>query len=140
MIFVKDVMTKVPITLGPTDSLRKARGVMEKDRIRHIPIVSAHGIFLGLLSQRDFLRASVSNLAGLGENEIEEIETSIPLAECMNAEVMTITGDYSLYKAGQMMLSHKFGCLPVVEEGRLVGILTESDFVQLSLAFLSEAE
>lgn len=140
MIFVKDVMTKMPITLSPMDTLRTAREVMERDRIRHIPIVSSHGTFLGLLTQRDLLRASVSNLAGLGQDEVDEIEAGIPLAECMSPDVFTVSGDFALYKAAQMLLAHKFGCLPVVDNGKLVGILTESDFVRLALAFIGEED
>ncbi len=136
MLRVKDVMTTTLITLSPADSLKTAREIMHKSRIRHLPIVSARDGFVGLLTQRDILRASVSLFADVQPDVRDQIEEGIPLSEAMSTEVLTIPPDLPLVQAARLLLTHKFGCLPVLERGHLRGILTEADFVKLCVAFL----
>lgn len=138
MLFVADVMTTKLVTLSPSDSLKTAREIMQKARIRHLPILSPRGGFVGLLSQRDLLKASVSHFADLQPDVREQIEAGIPVSEVMSAEVLTIPPDMPLTQAGELLLAHKFGCLPVLECGQLRGILTESDFVKLCLVLLEQ--
>ncbi len=140
MKYVKDIMSTDLIILNPMDSLKMAREVMEKDRIRHIPIVSSQGKFLGLLTQRDVLKSSVSHFADIKSGERDEIESGIPIAECMSTDVFTVSEDFPLAKAAHLLLAHKFGCLPVLADGWLAGILTESDFVKLCLRYLEQED
>lgn len=140
MLLVKDVMTQKLITLSPADSLKTAREIMKKARIRHLPVLSSRGGFVGLLTQRDLLKASFSHFADVQLDVRDEIEASIPVSEIMSADVLTIPPDMPLSQAGELLLAHKFGCLPVLEAGQLCGILTEADFVKLCLAFLEQAE
>lgn len=138
MLFVADVMTTKLVTLSPSDSLKTAREIMQKARIRHLPILSPHGGFVGLLSQRDLLKASVSHFADVQADVREQIEAGIPVSEVMAAEVLTIPPDMPLSQAGEILLARKIGCLPVLEYGQLRGILTESDFVKLCLVLLEQ--
>ena len=140
MVCVEDVMTTKLITLSPSDTLKTAREIMQKARIRHLPIVSPKGGFVGLLSQRDLLKASVSNFADVQTDVRDQIEAGIPVSEAMSTEVLTIPPDLPLVQAGELILAHKFGCLPVLDRGQLMGILTESDFVRLCLVFLKQDE
>ncbi|MDL2207329.1 CBS domain-containing protein [Desulfovibrio sp. OttesenSCG-928-F20] len=140
MLFVADVMTTKLVTLSPSDSLKTAREIMQKARIRHLPILSPHGGFVGLLSQRDLLKASVSHFADVQPDVREQIEAGIPVSEVMAAEVLTIPPDMPLSQAGEILLARKIGCLPVLECGQLRGILTESDFVKLCLVLLSQEQ
>lgn len=136
MLFVADVMTTKLITLSPSDSLKTAREIMQKARIRHLPILSPHGGFVGLLSQRDLLKASVSHFADMQGDVRDQIESGIPVSEVMVAEALTVPPDMPVAQAGELLIAHKFGCLPVLECGQLRGILTESDFVKLCLVLL----
>lgn len=140
MLLVSDVMTTKVITLTTHDSLKTAREIMQKARIRHLPIISRAGNFVGLLSQRDLLRASVSNFADVEQDVREQIEAGIPVSEAMEVEVLTVPPDMPLAQAGELLLAHKFGCLPVLERGQLLGILTEADFVKLCLALLAQSD
>ena len=140
MLLVGDVMTVKLITLSPSDSLKTAREIMQKARIRHLPILSAHGGFVGLLSQRDLLKASVSHFADVQAEVREQIEAGIPVSEVMATDMLTIPPDMPLSQAAEMLLAHKIGCLPVLECGQLRGILTESDFVKLCLTFLERLQ
>ncbi len=136
MLLVKDVMSTNLITLTPSDSLKTAREIMQKARIRHLLVQSEQGHFIGVLSQRDVLKATVSFFADVLPIERNQIEAGIPVSEVMVTEVLTVPPDMPLSQAAELLLAHKFGCLPVLERGRLRGILTESDFVRLCLAFL----
>lgn len=139
MFLVSDVMTENLITLRPSDSLRTAREIMQKARIRHLPVVAApNGVFVGLLSQRDILKATVSHLADVQTDVREQIEAGIPVSEIMSTNMLTVTPDMPLRRAGELLLTHKIGCLPVLEHGHLRGILTESDFVKTCLSFLDQ--
>ena len=140
MLLVSDVMTTKLITLNTHDTLKTAKEIMRKARIRHLPIISRSGGFVGILSQRDLLRATVSHFAEVDSDVREQIEAGIPVSEVMEVEVLTVPPDMPLAQAGELLLAHKFGCLPVLERGELRGILTESDFVRLSLALLEQAE
>ena len=140
MLLVADVMTTKLITLTTHDTLKTAREIMQKARIRHLPIISRSGSFVGLLSQRDLLRATVSHFADVEPDVREQIESGIPVSEVMEVEVLTVPPDMPLPRAGELLLAHKFGCLPVLDRGQLLGILTEADFVKLCLALLTQSE
>ena len=138
MLFVSDVMTSKLLTLNPSDSLKTAGEIMQKARIRHLPVLASHGAFVGLLTQRDLLKAGVSHFADVSAELRAEVEAGIPVSEIMAVNVLTVPPDMPLTQAGELLLAHKIGCLPVLERGRLRGILTESDFVKLCLSFLGE--
>ncbi len=133
---VRDVMVDKVYVLQETDTLDVFQFMVESRRVRHAPVVDDEGKVVGLLTQRDLLASSVSNLAGLGQEEQQELLRSISVAEVMTKPVTTIDPDASLEVAAAIMLERKYGCLPVVEGGKLVGILTESDFVKLTLRLL----
>ena len=139
MLLVGEVMTTRLITLSPSDTLKTAREIMKKARIRHLPVLSAQGGFIGLLTQRDLLKASVSQFADVNSDVRDEIEGSIPVSEVMSADVLTIPSDMPLSQAAELLLAHKYGCLPVLDNGHLAGILTEADFVKLCLVFLEQS-
>lgn len=128
---VGDMMSTDLFTALPDDSIQTLKDVMDWRSIRHVPIVDDGGRLLGLVSQRDILRISVSALAGIDRQEAERLYRGIPLAEVMGRNVKTVRADATLAEAASLMVEHKFGCLPVVDSDRkLVGILTESDFVR----------
>ncbi|WP_028575127.1 CBS domain-containing protein [Desulfonatronovibrio hydrogenovorans] len=136
MLKVKDIMTTDIFTLKETDNLALARSVMNMARIRHIPIVNEEMHFIGLLTHRDILAATVSKLADVDSSTQEELDLGIPVLEIMNTSVRTISGNDSLRDAAALLLEHKFGCLPVVEGEKLVGIITEADFLNLTISLL----
>jgi CBS domain-containing membrane protein len=136
MLKVKDIMTTDIFTLKETDNLALARSVMDLARIRHIPVVSEDMGFIGLLTHRDILRATVSKLADVDSHTQEELDLGIPIIEIMNTSVKTISPDDSLRDCATLLLEHKFGCLPVLEQNRLVGIITEADFLNLTISLL----
>ncbi len=140
MLTTRDLMTEDLIALRHDDSLLSAKRTMEEARIRHLPIIDGSGAFVGLVTHRDLLAASVSRLAEIDTQTQEDIYAGIPLREVMRADVAMATPDLPLRQAAEVLLTQKYGCLPVVEGGKLVGILTASDFIRLSLELMDALE
>ena len=123
MFQVKNIMTKDVFTLNQHDSLSAAKDLMNLARIRHIPIVDDAGRFAGLLTHRDILAATISELAGIDRETQDEIEAGIPIAEIMQTDVVTGSPELSLKEAARLLLEEKYGCLPVVCSTKLCGII-----------------
>jgi CBS domain-containing protein len=129
---VRDAMTREVATLRRNDSLHVADDVMRLGRIRHMPVLDDEGEELvGVVSQRDLFRGALSRALGYGEHAQQKMLGMLLVKDVMSTEVYTTSPDTSLREAARTMLEHKVGCLPVLEEGKLVGILSESDFVAL---------
>jgi CBS domain-containing membrane protein len=136
MLTVSDLMTRETFTLRESDSLKTARSMMSLARIRHIPIVDEELGFIGLVTHRDILSATISKFAEVDKRTRDEIDEGIPVSEIMRTDVTVIPPDTNLRDAAEVLLNHKYGCLPVVEDGLLVGILTEADFLKLAIRLM----
>lgn len=133
MLHVQDLMSTNLFTLKKSDSLMAAKSLMELARIRHIPVVENGNIFVGIITHRDILSSTLSKLADIDRDEQDEIEASIPVSEIMRNDVFAVAPQASLRDAAELLLNHKYGCLPVVEKDILVGIITEADFLRLTI-------
>ena len=139
MLTVAEIMTREPHTLGPDDSLASARRMMAEHHIRHIPVVSDDGNLIGLVSQRDVLAAedsTVLNEAGGPDSRDQYVAISV----IMTASVQTVEENAGLRGTAMQMQKNKLGCLPVVNEGQLVGIITDSDFVSIAINLMEQLE
>jgi acetoin utilization protein AcuB len=135
---VKDIMQRDVVTLGLEDSLDVADDIMTLGRVRHLPIIAGESHLVGLVTQRDLLRASLASVLDLGRKAEHEWLKSIPVRVVMNTELETIAPDDSLKSAVDRMIAKKIGCLPVVEQGKLVGLLTETDCLRVLAEALVE--
>ena len=134
---VRELMTTDLITLNENDSLNLAQAEMSLARIRHLPVIRK-GRLVGLVTHRDILRAMCSIFSDLDAMEQTEVLRNIQVKEIMATGVMTIGPEADAAEAGRRLLAGKFGCLPVVVElDRLVGIITEADFVALAVEHLA---
>lgn len=129
-IRVADIMTSPVVTLGADQSLSLAESFMTLARVRHIPVLDGQRV-IGLVSHRDLLAAGAGALSPSGA----AATLSVPVRRIMRTAVWTIEPAASANTAARLLRDHKIGCLPVVEDGTLVGILTASDL----LAVLSDA-
>ena len=129
-LLVRDLMTEGVFTLGPLDDLTALYGLADAEHIRHIPVVGKEGELEGLVTHRDLLRSALSGTAGLPLSLQRETLRRRTVKEIMITAVETIQPDRPIGDAAQIMLDNKYGCLPVLEGGKLVGILTEADFVK----------
>jgi CBS domain-containing protein len=116
-------------TLGRNDALSIADDVMRLGRIRHLPVVD-DGQLVGIVSQRDLFRGALARALGYGAHAQQKLLGQLLVKEVMTNDPVTIAPDAPLAEAARLMLERKIGCVVVVEGGRVVGILTESDFVK----------
>jgi CBS domain-containing protein len=131
---VRDLMTPEVATLGRNDRLSLADDVMRLGRIRHMPVLDDDGETLcGIVSQRDLFRGGLASALGYGERAKTTVLDALLVKEVMATDLVTIGPEAPIRDAAQLMMTRKIGCLPVVDAGKLVGILTESDFLKLAL-------
>jgi len=126
---VKDIMTRDVATLDLNDELSLADDIMKLGRIRHLPIVE-EGRLGVIISQRDLFKASLASAMGYGEKAKREFMKTVAVKEVMVNEVITISPEAIIEETGKVMLEKKIGCLPVVEEGNLIGLITETDILR----------
>ncbi len=129
-------MTKNVFAMDVEQNLAEVRFLMKAKHIRHIPIVDSEDHFLGLLTHRDLLAQTVSLLAGIDEDEQHNLDRNILLKHVMKKDVVTANPELELDDAIRILLDHKYGCLPVLLDDKLIGIVTEADFLKLTLDLL----
>lgn len=126
---VRDIMSAEVTTLGRNDTLLLAKDIMNLGRIRHFPVVEDDEL-VGVVSQRDLYRASLGTVMQYGEKAQRAFLESIVVKEIM-VDPISIGPDATVGDAARLMMEHKIGCLPVLEDDRLVGIVTETDMLQI---------
>jgi CBS domain-containing membrane protein len=127
---VRDLMQTKVLTLGRNDRLSLADEIMKQARIRHLPVLDEDGELAGILSQRDLFRGALLRALGYGARAEERMLQMVVVKEVMSAPVHATAPDATLREAAALMLKHAIGCLPVVEQGRLTGIISESDLMR----------
>ena len=133
---VSDVMTADPHTLGPEDSLMRAVEVMRQRGIRRIPIVAGQTL-VGILAEGDLKRAQPSAISN-SEEDFVQVMDQTQISRIMIPNPVTVREDTPLLEAAQTLHSMKFGALPVVRDGRLVGILTDADLLGCLVTLLGQ--
>ncbi|MBI4956337.1 MAG: CBS domain-containing protein [Myxococcales bacterium] len=129
---VRDLMSREVKTLERNDSLSIADRVMQLERIRHMPVLDEDGLVVGVVSQRDLFRGALANALGYGKHAQQKILDTLLVKDVMSSDLVTTRPDAPLAEAARVMVERKVGCLPVLDGDKLVGILTEGDFVALS--------
>lgn len=130
-LYVRDLMTEQVIAVVPEDSLTTLRDLMYERHIRHMPVVDRDRELVGLVSQRDLLRNALIEQQDVPIFVEDVLLQHLLVGDMMNTGVEAIEPDTEIGEAARIMFENKYGCLPVVEGRRLVGILTEADFVRL---------
>ena len=125
---VKEVMIKEVATLDVNDELSLANDIMRLGRIRHLPVVDGTRL-AGIISERDLFRTSLAQALGYGGQASRDLMKTLRIKDIMVQEVTTISPEAKLCDAVKTMMDKKIGCLPVVENDRLVGLITETDIM-----------
>ena len=133
-------MTSEVFVLHATQTLELVRSLMRIKHVRHVPIVDEDNTFVGLLTHRDLLAQTISHLADVDEEEQEYLDRHLHIVNLMKTDVLTADPEMDICSAISLLLDHKYGCLPVVSNGKLVGIVTEADFLNLTLGLLRKSD
>ncbi|MDF1562082.1 MAG: CBS domain-containing protein [Deltaproteobacteria bacterium] len=133
---VREYMASEPTTLQETDTLRAAVECVLVRKIRHLPVVDEEGQLVGIFTDRDLKRSLPSPLSGLEAEDREQLLDETTIQRLMTREPVTISPDANLADAVEQMIERKIGGIPVVEHGRLVGIITQTDALRALLGLL----
>lgn len=127
---VTEIMQTKLVTVSAGDALSTVEDIMTLGGVRHMPVVHA-GKLVGVVSERDLLRASLSNLSAFGKDERRAFLQVVEIGRVMSSPPVTVGPDATVERAASLMADRKIGCLPVVDEReRLVGIVTETDVLR----------
>jgi acetoin utilization protein AcuB len=129
-MIVKDYMTKHPVLAEPTMSIVEAQGIMAEIKVRHLPVAEEGKRLVGLITQ-ETLRVPPTTLTSLNVWEITRFLSNLTVKDVMvkGKDVITIGPDATIEEAAKSMVTHKIGCLPVLDEGIVVGIITDTDMM-----------
>ena len=125
-------MKQPVLALGRNDRLSMAEDLLQQERIRHIPVLDEDGKLCGIVTQRDLFRGALLRALGYGSRLADKLFESLPIKEAMTDEVISTSPETPVSDAARLLLGHKIGCLPVTDNGKLVGIVTETDFIELA--------
>ncbi|MCH7645292.1 MAG: CBS domain-containing protein [Myxococcales bacterium] len=128
-IRVRDIMQTGVVTVSAGDTLSTVEDIMTLGGVRHMPVVRA-GTLVGVVSERDLLRASLSNLTGFGQEERRAFLQVVEITRVMSAPPIVISPEAEIEDAARLLAEQRIGCLPVIEEGKLVGLVTETDVLR----------
>lgn len=131
-MLVRDYMTEKVFTLRIDKKLFIAQEIMGWAHVRHVPVVDPEGRLVGIVSHRDLLNASISSISTRVTNlERDQHLWTISVEKVMRKDVRTISPDATVQEAARIMRREKVGCLPVVAQDELVGILTDYDLLRI---------
>jgi acetoin utilization protein AcuB len=133
-------MTANPITVRPDVSIAEALEQMRREKVRHFPVVDKEGKLVGIVSRQDLLYASPSSVTSLNVWEVTYLVSRIKVREVMTKKVITASEDMPVEEAARVMADNKVGCLPVVRDQIVVGIITESDLFRIFLELFGARE
>jgi acetoin utilization protein AcuB len=139
-MLVRDRMSKHPITITTDVHIDEALKVMRDNKVRRLPVVDKDGRLVGITSEMDLLYASPSPATSLSVYEIHYLMARITVQDVMTKEVISIEENTPLEEAARIMVDNKIGGLPVVRDGKLVGIITETDLFKIFLELLGARE
>jgi len=129
---VRELMSRQVVTIGTAESCLDAVVRMQRARVRHLPVVNRDGLVVGIVTDRDLrhLLFSPRMFEALGSTSVDGLLDGVRVAEIMSTRVVTVAPDDGVADAARIMREEKVGSLPVLERGRVVGILTETDMLR----------
>ncbi len=136
---VRDLMTKNPITVDSETLVLDAQKIMAENNIRRLPVVDK-GKLVGIVTMHDILMASPSPATSLSVYELNYLLAKMKVKEIMKKNPITVTPDTTFEEALRIGQEKKVGSFPVMENGKLVGITTESDLVRFVIRILGLKE
>jgi len=139
-MLVNDRMTRQLITATPETTHRQAAELMREHNIHHLPVIDKKGQLVGIVVEEDLLAAQPSPATTLSIYEIHGLLSQLEIKQIMSHPVYTTTPSCPIEEAARLMLNKDIGCLPVVENGKVVGIITDTDIFQVLVSMLGGGE
>jgi len=138
-MLVGERMSHPIISIAPDMPVHDALDMFKRERIRRAPVVK-EGKLIGIVSDKDLLNASPSPASSLSIWEMNYLLSKITISEVMSKKVLTVNEDTPIEEAARIMADNKIGGLPVMRDGHVVGIITETDLFKIFLEFMGARE
>ncbi len=138
-MFVRDVMTPNPVTVTPDTTFAEAMNILRTRKIRRLPVVKGEKL-VGIITEKDLLNASPSSATTLDVWEQTSLLHRLKIKEIMTENVLTVEPNTPVEEAAKIMADNKVGALPVLKDGKLVGIITETDIFKTFVNMLGVRE
>jgi acetoin utilization protein AcuB len=138
-MFVGERMSHPIISIAPDMPVHDALDMFKRERIRRAPVVK-EGKLVGIVSDKDLLNASPSPATSLSIWEMNYLLSKVKVSEVMSKNVLTVSEDTPIEEAARIMADNKIGGLPVMRDGHVVGIITETDLFKIFLEFMGARE
>jgi acetoin utilization protein AcuB len=135
-MLVRERMSRNPNTISTDAPMEEALKRMRENSFRHLPVVDKSGKLVGIVSETDLLYASPTSAASLSIYEMQYLLSRLTVGQVMTKNVITVTEDTPVEDAASIMTDHKIGGLPVLRDGEIIGIITETDLFKLFLELL----
>jgi CBS domain-containing protein len=138
-MLVRDFMTTEVNSLQETDTLLDATMVFVSSTLRHLPVLRGKQL-VGIVTERDVKQYAPSVLSGISPDAYNQVMETTPLSRIMTRDPLTVKPDQSAFEAAQILSAKRIGCLPVVENGELKGIITTTDMLKLLVRVLESRD
>ena len=139
-MLVSERMSTRPVTVTADTTMSEALRIMRQGHVRRLPVLDADGRMVGIVSEKDLLYASPSSATSLSIYEMHDMLTRLKVSELMTRDVITVTPDTLLEDAARIMVDNVIGGLPVLQDDKLVGIITQTDIFKVFLELLGARE
>lgn len=138
-MLVKERMSKPVISVPPEMPILDALNMLQRERIRRAPVIK-EGRMVGIVSIKDLLNAAPSDATSLSVWEMNYLVSKIKVKDVMTRDVMIVDENTPIEEAARIMADNKVGGLPVMRDGRVVGLITETDLFKILLEFMGARE
>ncbi len=130
-MLVKDRMTPDPITITTDTSLKEALDLVRSKPFRHLPVLDENGKLVGIVTEKSLVYASPTPTTTLSVFEVDYILSRTKIGQIVHDPVITVKPDLPIEEAARVMVDHRIGCLPVVEDDKLIGIISDTDIFRV---------
>jgi acetoin utilization protein AcuB len=130
-MLVKDRMTPNPETITTETSLKEALDLVRSRPFRHLPVLDKNSKLVGIVTEKSLVYAAPTPTTTLSVFEVDYILSRTKIGQIIEGPVITVPPDLPLEEAARVMIDHRFGCLPVVEDDKLIGIISDTDIFRV---------
>ncbi len=130
-MLVKDRMTSDPVIITTDTSLKDALEIVRSNPFRHLPVLDEDGKLVGIVTEKSLVYASPTSTSALSVFEVDYILSRTKVGQIIQGSVVTVGPDWPIEEAARVMVDHRIGCLPVVEDDKLVGIISDTDIFRV---------
>jgi acetoin utilization protein AcuB len=130
-MLVRDRMTPHPTTVTTDTNLKDALELVRSNPFRHLPVLDENGALVAVVTEKSLIYASPTPTTSLSVFEVDYILSRTKIGQVIQGPVITVVPDLPIEEAARVMIDHRIGCLPVVEDDRLVGIISDTDIFRV---------